>query len=419
MNAASAVAIVMVACLLVMPCSNGAIAAEIRPSDIMDLVTPIRTIDPTDKGFSDLRVLDPLLDGKRIVLLGETDHGDGTTLLAKTRFVKYLHEVHGFDLIIFESGLVDCYYGWQTVCDGGTGQEGFRRGVFGIWSQSRQMAPLMDYLEAEARGSHPLLLAGMRVHLITGWRKSADALEGLVDDVEEAEIPQTQLSAFRALCRWLTDFSESAPSDLPAWLASSDLIECELERAGTSAYPRWEELIIWRRFLHLLPQYVTLHQLQLRGGFQEFQLSEKLDGENIRWLLEVMYPGKKAIVWAANAHVSRMPLDGYLVAGTHVAAHYPDSSLVIAFTGGRGVISRGFFRDRTVPDPEPGSLEAALLASGCRHCYVNLHQGTNRTRLQELFPAGLLNYLYREEPWPRCFDGVVFTATIEPNERAF
>ena len=43
----------------------------------------------------------------RIVLLGEPSHGAGTAFAAKVRLVKLLHERLGFDVLAWESGLID------------------------------------------------------------------------------------------------------------------------------------------------------------------------------------------------------------------------------------------------------------------------------------------------------------------------
>jgi len=69
--------------------------------------TRIRSLDPSDGDFSDLEPLRAALKGARVVMLGEQSHGDGTTFLAKTRLIRFLHEQMGFNVLAFESGLYD------------------------------------------------------------------------------------------------------------------------------------------------------------------------------------------------------------------------------------------------------------------------------------------------------------------------
>ena len=67
---------------------------------------PIRSLFSDD--FSDLAFLAPLLEGKRVVQLGESGHGVAEFNWMKARLAKYLHERLGFDVLAFESSLSGC-----------------------------------------------------------------------------------------------------------------------------------------------------------------------------------------------------------------------------------------------------------------------------------------------------------------------
>ncbi len=69
---------------------------------------PLKSIDPNETDFADLDGFGKAVGDARIVFLGEQTHGDGATFHAKTRLIKYLHETKGFDVLAFESGLMDC-----------------------------------------------------------------------------------------------------------------------------------------------------------------------------------------------------------------------------------------------------------------------------------------------------------------------
>ena len=66
---------------------------------------PLRTIDPTDVNFEDLKPLKKSIGNSRVVMLGEQTHGDGAAFDAKTRLIRFLHEQMGFNVLAFESGL--------------------------------------------------------------------------------------------------------------------------------------------------------------------------------------------------------------------------------------------------------------------------------------------------------------------------
>jgi erythromycin esterase-like protein len=61
-------------------------------ADLRDQIISLRTVDPAETSFSDLMPLKHDIGDRRIVVLGEPTHGDGTAFQAKSRLVKFLHE---------------------------------------------------------------------------------------------------------------------------------------------------------------------------------------------------------------------------------------------------------------------------------------------------------------------------------------
>src|SRR2546430_1406283 len=106
----------------------------------------LHSVDPADVDFADLKPLRTTLKGVRVVLLGEQDHGDGTTLLAKTRLIRFLHEQMGFDVLAFESGFYDCPKAWELLTNGEEPRKAVPKGVFGVLTLTREFQPMIDYL---------------------------------------------------------------------------------------------------------------------------------------------------------------------------------------------------------------------------------------------------------------------------------
>ena len=61
------------------------------------------------ENFDDLEFLRPLMEGKRIVQLGENTHGVREYNLLKARIVRFLHQELGYEVLAFESALYQCY----------------------------------------------------------------------------------------------------------------------------------------------------------------------------------------------------------------------------------------------------------------------------------------------------------------------
>ena len=78
-------------------------------NELSSKLVSIPSVNPSDEDYDDLEFLKDVLKDKKFVLLGEQIHFDGTTILAKTRLVKYLHDSLDFDVLIFESSLYDLW----------------------------------------------------------------------------------------------------------------------------------------------------------------------------------------------------------------------------------------------------------------------------------------------------------------------
>lgn len=120
----------------------------------------VRSVEPDDDDFQDLEPLRQVLGDRRVVMLGEQSHGDGTTFLAKTRLIKFLHQELGFDVLVFESGLYDCHKVQAFLEDGWPTLEALQQGVYSIWTGSQQVRPLVDYLSETASIGQPIEYAG-------------------------------------------------------------------------------------------------------------------------------------------------------------------------------------------------------------------------------------------------------------------
>lgn len=63
----------------------------------------ITNISPYTDDYSELEAIGTAIGDAKIVMLGEQDHGDAPTFLAKSKIIQYLHEEKGFNVMAFES----------------------------------------------------------------------------------------------------------------------------------------------------------------------------------------------------------------------------------------------------------------------------------------------------------------------------
>lgn len=97
--------------------------------------------------------------------------------------------------------------------------------------------------------------------------------------------------------------------------------------------------------------------------------------EQLDYLLDVLYPHRKVIVWAHNQHVieahetGEPPSMGEILARRRRAAMYS-----VGFYMGRGVVDNGFGPVWTVVPPPAGTVEAVLANAGLKYAFVDFSQ---------------------------------------------
>jgi erythromycin esterase len=393
---------------------------------------PLRSIDPADEDFADLAPFGRAVGNSRVVVLGEQTHADGATFHAKTRLIKYLHQKCGFDVLAFESGLYDGRKAWQLLRDGRPAREAAPYGIFGIWAQSRQVRPLIDYLGRHARGPAPLELCGFDCQFtgrassefladdavtffgklpagtlpVRDWERALKALDRLGD--AEAAIDEADKSA---LDRCVERIAPAKPSDkLPAG-----------------------ELAFWKQFFASAAAWAAARvadpaNKDLYGNHRDAQMAR-----NLLWLAREAHPRRKIIVWAASFHAMRNP-------GTITEAGRPTPRYQHTVTLGHDV-SRALGRDvysvmflaaegetklpwadtpTRLKPPPAGSLDDLFARAGCVNAFVDFRAGVGAPAGEWLRVrrfARPLGYSPMLADWTDVFDGVVFTKTMFGSDR--
>lgn len=412
-----------------------AMATDPRVAWLANRTIPIRTIDPEDTDFADLQKLRPLLTNIRVVLLGEADHGDGSDFLAKSRLIRFLHAEMGFDVLAFESGVYDMWRADRELKAGHDAMASFAQGAGWIWSQSRQLEPLVAYVAAAARSRRPLVLAGFDVQ----GSGSITLKAGLLSDTLLAEMkafleanriagpfadPQSVESRLLKRLRDRTYRPAPDSATLAAFedasTATADRIEMEVKThegrywAGILRNEALRSAMVWPR-----PSCAT--EACRSAGDREHGMTR-----NLSWLATQMYPGRKIIVWAHNMHVMRSPqLMEFgsrmtYAMGDGVWSEFGAASYAIGLVSYEGSCHWPSPQSSTydiVPDQRrEAEFEELMAAAGHRFGLVDLRSAVaERTWLAQPFFARPMNHSTDRSEWSRNFDAFLFIRTQEPS----
>ncbi len=397
----------------------------------------LRSIEPGDEDFSDLEPLRALLAKKRIVALGEASHGDGTAFLAKSRLVRFLHRELGFDVLAFESGFYDCRKAWQRIEAGDDPATAFSQSVFQIWTRSAQVQSLIAYFAAAARSKKPLELAGFDPQF-TGEMSHRFLLDDLKRVAVAAGLPGDEWAArisepLANLTDGRYEYGELPPAAARAELGKAlDELIVRLRKAGGDIPERG----YWLRFAESTRQFAisswsTDWKKPLMEDPEGFAVRDRLMGENLAWLAQHPFAGRKIIVWAASFHAAR-EVDEIDVPSSPVhmrlfRTFQPMGAVArkelgdqmytlatLAYQGRHGTFSRPI----EIEPPSAGSLEDLFHRTGLPYAFLDLSRSGHLPGwLKKPLVARAMGYKDMRARWGRVFDAVLFFDKMAISEK--
>lgn len=395
----------------------------------------IRSIEPDDENFSDLEFLREPLRGVRVVLLGEGDHGVGSDFKAKTRLIKFLHGQMGFDVLAFESGLFSMSEAWLALQTDMDPREAFARGAAGVWARSEQVQPLIKYLALSARTNHPLELTGVGPDF-TGTAARESLLPRLQEFLEGSGLGGPLADEGSEETAILTGVVDGRFGREEARLPTSTQ-QARLTQALRAAAEHLEqrdggrESSFWSQALRSTAVQVALSLNGIRHPDDKvaFRGRERQMIENLRWLVEKRYAGRKIIVWVHTVHAMRNPQHTIfgreygITMGQGVWEALGEKSFVIGCTSYRGkaywVTQPEEQQQDIVADAHPSfEFEEMMDAAGHQFAWVNLRSARAEGQwLGGSFVARPIYFRPERAPWSDVLDALIFVHTQEPSQR--
>lgn len=390
-------------------------------ADLRERALPLRTVDPEAESFSDLTPLKQHIEDRRIVILGEPTHGDGTAFLAKSRLVKFLHQEMNFEVLAFEGGLYDLRLATERASSPDEYLQAATNNLSRPWAQSKQVRPALHYYAETKTTDSPLHLVGidgalrspndsvfvarLKIHL-----QSQNQWAQVAEGTNFEHTLRTQLTNPLALARDTAAYRQ--------FITRVDRLIQPLEDGSAQD-----------EFWALMLENV---KAQVQTGFQRsYEPRNRQMAHNLVWLAEEAYPEKKVVVWIASSHGVRnlssierineeRSYKGQTSMGDVLAETFDGGIYTLGITAHGGEYGAFYWDDqdpKTIGEPSSGSLEALMGSLSYEHAILDFTDVPSAHWLSKKQVARPLGYEEMRADWTEVMDGLLFIRTMHPNTK--
>lgn len=234
------------------------------------------------------------LDNKRVVMLGEPDHGDSASFAIKVELVKYLHLNCGFNIFAIEADFFALNRAWTQA----TSSEevlNLSQYVYSFWAKDKSMQSLWGFFAERFESSSPLVVSGFDIR--HSRRFASEIITDLEKIIEQYNIVVPE--AFDQFQIILSELLNKEYNHAVTGLERQTFFLCltELQKLFKEQVHRNSELEFWLQELKNL-EYTAKNAWS-------FEYRDIGMAKNIAWLLSKRYPNEKIIVWAHNYHIAK------------------------------------------------------------------------------------------------------------------
>ena len=281
------------------------VRTEVNPEQLKELARishPIRTINPVDTNYQDLAFLKDKLKGVDMVMLGEQSHGDGSAFLTKSRLIQFLHQEMDFDVLLFESGIYDCFNLWKELSETPNKLPNtFNRALFYFWGASNETKNLRTYIMQHAQSARPLILGGFDLQL-SGAISGLDRIQSMKLSLAKKNILFEKDYPYfsKIMENYYQSTGEAASKAISE--AHKNVVFNELNNLITrlTGHQQTNEDKILSRYLLGIKTQLHYEWTHHDNMDKRMAIRDSMMAANTIWLKEHFYKNKKIILWAAN-----------------------------------------------------------------------------------------------------------------------
>lgn len=379
---------------------------------VIESSSPIENIDPKDENYNGFEKIAAAIGDSKVVFLGEQDHGDAPTFLAKTKIIKYLHEKMGFNVLVFES----TFLGLNSSLANNEGsrfstRSDYKNYIFPIWTNCGECTELFSYVDSSQLTESPIFVSGMDPQVYSS-EKGPFPIDYLISNLASNNV-------FRDRMEWKNitrSIKTLVQDDYQAVLNPSaiDSLESFFKIAESKLNPA--------SYLHQSLRSFKGFALSALDTTESNNARDAQMSDNFLWLKDHVFPDEKIIVWASNSHIfkgyrelsySIHPNDS-INAGTLIADKIEDELYILGFTSNIGKAGRLYGEKYDLIAPNRNSFEAFVEETGAEYAFIDFNRNSYEKNQNPSFWMKSLIHTPNKFNWTKMFDGIFYIEEMYP-----
>ncbi len=382
---------------------------ETRKQEIKIYAHTIPQNRNNDGCLEELAFLSERLNDKRIVLLGEQTHSDGSTFALKACIIQYLYTFHNFDVVLYEAGLYDM---WK-VNQNGTDVLNPRAGIYDFWWNNTECQSIWNFYEQTRKTNKPIYLNGFDIQF-TGNISDSIRIQDLDKYLKSKQI---NLNEFKNLAKIKNQLSRYSLKFIAEKLSKEEkgliLKDLDIICARIKEKIQTHEDEMYYRYVHnMRNRYESIWEYTT-GELPRMQLRDSLMADNLIWLADSVYKNKKIIVWTANLHslyASESTMGSFVPMGKHLKEHFGNSIYSITFTSYGRKEKNGILSNKLCNK----SLEFLLYEDKITKAYIDFNEVPQTSFLKKRFVSGINQAMNIDAPWYKMTDLIIYNESVTP-----
>ncbi|MEZ4859623.1 MAG: erythromycin esterase family protein [Flavobacteriaceae bacterium] len=371
----------------------------------------------TQEGF-DFSEIKKVLENKRIVAIGESSHGLGEFYRLKSALVEYLHKELGFEVLAMEGGLGDINLAFSNI-DTLTFKQLRDETVFGNFRAS-EANPIFEYIKEQSKTRHKLYFTGYDTQTSSSY--FVNMLKPIIETYHKnlADSLEYKLGGYSA------SYRAGNEGDSIGYYKYQKIFLEAVKEAETILIKNKQKVNLEHQLsefqYNILLRSLRMFQSSYNRSFQDRYYSigvrDELMAENIKWLMDSIYPNKKFIVWAHNAHIEKGAVEnswGIKWMGHYLKEWYPNDYYALGLFAFKGNTYQHWTKEVVAFENNgENSIERKMIETGKKAPFLPIENQISNPNNQwlyqpltgfELENGGTINFI----PSKR-FDGII---TIE------